>query len=177
MIYEPSEDSFLLAKEVKKLAKGKSFLDMGAGSGIQSEYAKSAGSKNILAVDINPKVVQFLKKKSIPAQVSDLFSKVEGKFDLIAFNPPYLPEDKLEDGESRRITTGGKIGDEIILRFLKDAPKHLNDNGAVLLLLSSLTPRQHILSLLNRLNMMYEVIAEEKLFFEKLEVWKIDPSV
>ena len=27
----------------------------------------------------------------------DLFSKIKGKFDLIIFNPPYLPLDELED--------------------------------------------------------------------------------
>ena len=32
MIYTPREDSFLLEREVRKYAKGKVFLDLGAGS-------------------------------------------------------------------------------------------------------------------------------------------------
>ena len=53
MIYFPREDSFLLEKEVKKYAKGKSFLDLGAGSGVQAKAAKQAGAKSILCADIN----------------------------------------------------------------------------------------------------------------------------
>src|SRR3989344_3667442 len=68
---------------------------------------------------------------------SDLFNKVKGKFDLIIFNPPYLPEDELEDRESRRATSGGKKGDEIILRFLKYANKFLEEKGIILMVISS----------------------------------------
>ena len=62
----------------------------------------------------------------IPSITSDLFDKIpkNKKFDIVAFNPPYLPEDKREDKESQLTTTGGKKGNEITLRFLKKA-KHL----------------------------------------------------
>ena len=53
MIYNPREDSFLLEKEVKKYAKGKSFLDIGSGSGIQAKAAKEAGARFIFCTDIN----------------------------------------------------------------------------------------------------------------------------
>ena len=66
MIYEPAEDSFLLQKYVKKYAKGK-VLDMGTGSGIQAEAAK-----DVLAVDVNPECVEYVKKKGIRAIVSNL---------------------------------------------------------------------------------------------------------
>ena len=123
MIYNPREDSFLLEKEVKKYAKGKSFLDMGAGSGIQAKAAQSAGAKSVLCADINKEAVKELKSLGFKAVKSDLFSNIKEKFDVISLNPPYLPEDKLEDKASRLATTGGKKGDEIILRFLRDAKK------------------------------------------------------
>jgi len=150
MIYEPKEDSFLLEKAVRKYAKGKSFLDMGSGSGIAAEAAKETGAKSILASDINQEAVDFLKNKGILAVKSDLFDKIKGKFDIIAFNPPYLPKDKREDKESSLATTGGKKGDEIILKFLKDALKHLENNGVILLILSSLTPKGRINRLINK---------------------------
>lgn len=177
MIYEPAEDSYLLADVVGKTARGRSFLDMGAGSGIQSETALKSGATSVLTVDVDPEVVLLLKKKGIPALKSDLFSHVLGRFDLIAFNPPYLSLDSREDIESQRVTTGGKRGDEIILQFLKQAPKHLAEKGVILLLLSSLTPKKNILALLKKQKMKYEVVAEKKLFFEKLDVWKIGYSV
>ena len=176
MIYEPADDSFLLAKIVKKHVRGKKFLDMGSGSGIQSENALQSGALSVLATDIDAETVSSLKKKGIPAVKSDLFSNVDGLFDVIAFNPPYLPWDAQEDQESRRVTTGGKQGDEVIVRFLAQASKHLTKKGAVLLLVSSLTPKKRIFSLLKKQKMKYIVVDEEKLFFERLEVWKIVKS-
>jgi len=137
MIYKPREDSFLLRKHVREYAKGK-VLDMGTGSGIQA-LAALENTKDVLAVDVNPEAVEKLKKKGINSIESDLFANVKGKFDVIIFNPPYLPEDPEEDDESKLTTTGGKKGHEIIERFLKDAKKHLNQNGIILLLFSSMT--------------------------------------
>jgi len=173
MIYTPREDSFLLEREVKKLAKNKVFLDLGAGSGIQSKAALSVKAKSVLAADINQEAITFLKKQGIPAIKSNLFSKIRGKFDIIAFNPPYLPKDKNEDKESQLTTTGGKRGDEIILKFLKQAKSHLSNKGIILLLSSSLTPKDKIILLLKKQELSYKVISSEKMFFESLEVWKI----
>lgn len=173
MIYHPAEDSYLLERQVKKYAKNKSVLDLGSGSGILAEASIKAKAKSVLASDINPESINVLKKKKIPAIRSNLFSKIKGKFDLIVFNPPYLPQDSLEDKESSTITSGGKRGDELILKFLKQAKSHLNNNGIILLLVSSLTPLDKIKILLKERNLHYRVIAEQKLFFEKLQVWEI----
>lgn len=174
MIYAPSDDSYLLAEAIKKYTKNKSVLDIGSGSGIIAEAAIKSGCSSILASDINQESIKLLKSKNIKAVKSDLFSKIKGKFDIIAFNPPYLPEDKREDKYSRQATTGGKRGDEIILRFIKQSKSHLNKDGFILLLLSSLTPKERIISLLKTKKFKYKIIAQKPLFFEKLEVWKID---
>ena len=174
MIYEPKEDSFLLEKAVRKYSKGKSFLDMGSGSGIQAKAALENKAKSVLAADISEEAVRNLKKQKISAIKSDLFSKIKDKFDIIALNPPYLPEDAREDKESQLATTGGKKGDEIILKFLKQAKSHLNKKGIILLVVSSLTPKRKILELLMKQNLKKEAILSEKFFFETLEVWKIE---
>jgi release factor glutamine methyltransferase len=173
MIYEPAEDSLLLEKEVRKLAKRKTFLDIGSGSGIQAKAAMESGATSVLAADIDPETVKNLKSKGIPSVRSDLFSNIKGKFDLIAFNPPYLPEDMREPKSSRRATTGGKKGDEIILKFLKSAKSHLNKNGVILIVVSSLTHKSRILALFKKQALKKEVLSKKKLFMETLEVWKI----
>lgn len=173
MIYPPSEDSHLLEQEIKKYASNKRVLDIGSGSGILAQAAINAGAKSVLASDINKESIKLLKKKKIPSIQSDLFSKIKGKFDLIIFNPPYLPQDKREDRESQLITTGGKKGDEIIIKFLRQTLKHLNKNGVILILLSSLTPRKRIILLVKKQNLKKRKIAEKNLFMEKLEVWEI----
>jgi len=174
MIYEPKEDSFMLEKALRKYSKNKSLLDMGSGSGIQTKSARKAGANLVLAADIDKTVIASLKKQGIDAVQSDLFSNIKSKFDVIAFNPPYLPEDKREDRESARATTGGKKGDEIILKFLRQAKSHLNKEGIILLVISSLTPKEAILELLEKKKLAHKVILKESFFLETLEVWKIN---
>lgn len=170
MIYEPDEDSFLLEKQVRKLAKGK-VLDMGTGSGILALAAKEK-SKDVTAVDINKESVELAKKNGLKAVQSDLFEKVKEKFDFIIFNPPYLPEDEAEDSESKTITTGGKHGHELIERFLKEAKAHLNKNGTILILFSSLSG--DILNLFKKYKYKSKLLESKKIFFEELYVYKLN---
>ena len=137
MIYEPREDSFLLQKFVKQFAKGK-VLDVGTGSGLQAITALE-NTSGVLASDINPECVNFVKAKGVTTIVSDLFTNISGTFDLIIFNPPYLPLDKREDKESALSTTGGVKGSEVLERFLKDAKQYLMPSGKCLIVTSSLT--------------------------------------
>lgn len=173
MIYSPAEDSYLIEKEVCKRARGKKVLDVGTGSGILARAALRVGAHEVLAVDISDEVIEVLKKEKFEVCKSDLFEKVSGKFDLIIFNPPYLPEDSREDLESARTTTGGEKGDEIVMRFLRGAEAHMEKGGRILLLVSSLTPRKRIEKILREEKLKKEVAASEKIFMERLEVWEI----
>lgn len=173
MIYEPAEDSFLLANEIKNYAKGKKVLDMGSGSGIQAEYALKAGASSVLASDINKESIEHIRKKGIKSKQSNLFSNISGKFDLILFNPPYLPEDSREDKESRKVTTGGKNGDEIICKFLNEAYKHLSKKGEMLLVVSSLTPFNRINRILKKNYSSNKIIASSSHFMESLSILNI----
>ncbi len=175
MIYEPSDDSFLLAKYVKKYARGK-VLDMGTGSGIQAEVAmENKNVKDVLAVDINPEAVEFVNKKGIKAKISNLFSNVEEKFDTIIFNPPYLPLEKGEDKETSINVCGGKIGNELIKKFLKKAKKHLKKNGIIIIVFSSLSG--NIQKLFEKYGFDAELLEEKKLFFEKIFVYKLQQKI
>lgn len=167
MIYEPREDSFLLQKYVKKYAKGK-VLDMGTGSGIQAETALK-NTKEVLAVDINQECVDFVKKKGINCIQSDLFQNIKGKFDLIIFNPPYLPEDKREPEDSKLMTTGGKKGYEILEKFLKETKNYLEENGRILTIISTLTG--DVENLFNKEGYKFRLLETQKLFFEELKVY------
>jgi len=175
-IYQPAEDSFFFSEFLKKYLsnfnkkelKKIKFLDMGTGSGILAQTAQNTGilNQNILTVDINKKVFQKLSKKFKTIQ-SDLFSSPKlknQKFSLIVFNPPYLPEAK---HDKKSDTTGGKTGDEIILKFLNQAKNYLKKNGKILLLISSHTPQNKIKKFKPK------IVAEKKLFFEKLFIFEI----
>ena len=173
MIYEPREDSFLLEKWVKKYAKkGMRVLDVGCGSGILSVAAKENGA-TVLAVDVNPKAVRHTKGLGVNAVVSDLFSKVEGKFDLIIFNPPYLPDEELEDEDSKRITTGGKEGFEILERFFSKVKTYLNPNGGILIIISSLTKPKEVEKIIKKESLNFKILDKEKFFMEELGVYEV----
>ena len=177
-IYSPEEDSYLLSrilkKKIPKLVKKNpdlKFLEIGSGSGIQLQTAFDSGIKkeNIFSCDVNPQAVKECKKLGFNCIKSDLFEKINGKFDLIVFNPPYLPTDESEPLDSRLATTGGKNGSEIINRFLKQAKNYLKKDGKIFLVSSSLTKG------LDFSGYKKKKIGEEKLFFEKLFVFEIIP--
>ncbi|MCA9485901.1 MAG: methyltransferase, partial [Nanoarchaeota archaeon] len=84
--------------------------------------------------------------------------------------------DEREDSESQIITSGGKKGDEIILRFLEEVGNYLSENGKVLLLVSSLTPFEEIEKVLLREGFSKKVVSREKVFMEELIVWEIRKS-
>ena len=180
MIYEPNDDSYLLAEFVKKYAKGK-VLDMGTGSGIQAETALGK-TKDVLAVDINQEAVEFCRKKGISCIKSDLFEKVEGKFDLIIFNPPYLPLEKeyfgmkFTEKDFNYVNdisiVGGKEGWETIDRFLKDAKKFLSVNGRILLSFSNLSG--DIEKIMKKYGYKFKKISEKGVFFERLYVYLLE---
>ena len=168
-IYEPSDDSYLLEKHVKKYAKGK-VLEIGTGSGILAKAAFKK-TKDVLAVDINVKAVEHVKSLGIKAICSDLFANVKEKFDLIIFNPPYLPFENNENKETALQIAGGKKGSEIIERFLKDAKKHLDKEGKILLLFSSLSG--NIEGIMAKEGYKFKKIDEKRLFVEKLFVYEL----
>ncbi len=146
-VYPPREDSFLLKRNVKKLACGK-VLDVGCGSGIQSKAAlKSKKTKKVISVDLNENALKETSKindKRLKTIKSNLFSSLkkehENSFDLILFNPPYLPKSNLDhhlDEGTRLATVGGIEGNEVINRFITELNRFLKNDGKCLLLYSS----------------------------------------
>lgn len=168
-IYFPEEDSYLLSAVLKKEIKEKdiSVLEIGSGSGIQLETLKRIGIKNIAGSDINQEAVKHCKSLGFTCIHSNLFSNIKDSYDLIIFNPPYLPEEKLEPKESKISTTGGKNGSEIINKFLIQAKKHLNKNGKIFLVTSSLTKG------IKWGNWKKKIVGKKKIFFEELIVWEL----
>ncbi len=190
-MYCPREDSFFLSdflkKHLKKCLKNNSInkkgdkkinkeikiLDMGSGSGIQSQTCKNLGFDNILCVDINSECIKHLKSSGFKTIKSDLFSNKKlknRKFDLIIFNPPYLPSSKYD---KEKDTTGGKKGFETILKFLQKARNHLTDNGKILLLFSSLSSPEIIKKKAKDIGYSFSLFDSKKLFFEKLYIYKL----
>jgi len=63
----------------------------GCGSGIISAVIKNNTQAKITGIDINPHAAKCTKENGVDAIRGDLLSCIRGKFDMIIFNPPYLP--------------------------------------------------------------------------------------
>jgi release factor glutamine methyltransferase len=176
-VYRPSEDSYLLLRHVVTLVSG-DVLDMGTGSGIQAVAAALKDDvSTVTAVDVNPAALIEAERRGKTAgahakmrfTLSDLFDCVEGVFDWITFNPPYLPSEG--DGDEAS-WTGGVGGGEAIRRFLAEARGHLKPGGSVLMVYSSLTG----LGEEDFEGYRVEALGEQPLFYETLICVRLTPS-
>lgn len=183
-IYSPSDDSFLLEREIRKRnLKGKVCLDMGTGGGVQGIAMLKSGASFVVCADINKtalkeskkNVLKYLKEtKNFDCVVrfveTDLFSNLKGiKFDFITFNPPYVPTDKIKWVD----LDGGKEGVEITNKFITQFVGQLSLSGEVLLLISSLNNQEKLINNIEKKGFFVDIVSKEKLFFEELLVLSI----
>ena len=132
--------SSILAAFVNSLPlKGRSFLEIGCGSGVVALCAARAGAR-VTAVDINPEAVRCTMANAarnelqLDARVGDVFSAMEDMtFDVIAWNPPFLPG--IPNSPKDAAFYGGEDFN-VIRRFARGVRSHLNENGAAYTILS-----------------------------------------
>ncbi len=90
-VYEPAEDTLLLlAAALEEVSLEDRVLEMGCGRGVISKKLVPL-AKRVIATDINPRAVRALHRTGIDVVQADLFSGMRLRFDLVRFNPPYLP--------------------------------------------------------------------------------------
>lgn len=174
-VYAPAEDTYLLLKAALEEVKSTDrVLEMGCGRGIISHKLKPLACR-VLATDINPNAVRMARSANIETIQTDLFRGIKARFDLIIFNPPYLPttpEEKL-GGWINRAYDGGTSGRDTINRFLEQARDHLNPKGRALLLVSSLSGLEAVIEKAQLEGLEADEIANEKYFFERLSVLRL----
>ncbi len=202
-IYPVKEDSFLLKDSIllEKLI-GKKCLDLGSGSGIQAYAMFSAGANEVISVDINPYVINLLKKTKSQIVGQSMNNPSDLKKTNIFYNLKFFDFSKKKwklivsdlfsnlNGEKFDFIAfnppyvptdeikwvdldGGKKGREVIDCFIEQFPKYLSSNGVVLLLVSSLNSLDEVVSLISSKGFNVSIISEKKLFFEILYILRI----
>ena len=109
--------------------------------------------------------------ENIEILFGNLFEPVKNrKFDVILFNTPYLPteEDEVLDDTINYAFDGGLNGRKVIDLFLNEVGNHLNDNGIVQIIQSSLSGNEETLEKLDQLGFVSEIAAKEHFFFEDI---------
>jgi len=175
--------SGILAIEASKIAKNVAASDINKDAIQKLKKNKNIKIKLIhsdLFKNIENRYFQVCSEAKLPASqkfanflgCSEIknFRHIKEKFDVIIFNPPYLPSEKIKD----IAIDGGKNGTEIIEKFLRGAKYHLNKNGKILLLCSSLN--KNIKNLFKKYNYKFKKIASRKFFLEELYVYLLSSS-
>ena len=134
-----------LVEDINLKAGKPSVLDIGTGSGaIAIVIQKETGAK-VTAVDVSQKALDIAKHnaKKNNAEVdfilSDLFKNVDGKFDFVVSNPPYIETDivkgldkEVVENEPILALDGGVDGLDYYRKIVNDAPKYLNNEGYIM---------------------------------------------
>jgi methylase of polypeptide subunit release factors len=112
-------------------------VDIGCGSGAGAILTALARPQaEVLAVDINPEALRLTRinaalagADNLTARHSDLLKDIEGQFDLILANPPYL----VDPGERAYRHGGGPLGAGLSLAIFDSALERLAPCGTLLL--------------------------------------------
>jgi len=148
MVPRPETEQLVELVEARIENRESRIVDVGTGSGVIaiSLAAKFPGAK-ILAVDISDDALALAQENAAMLNLKDrvqflkscLLENVEGTFDLIVANLPYvstqdrhtLSREVLHDPEVALF--GGKRGDELVRELIDQAPTRLHPGGRLAL--------------------------------------------
>jgi release factor glutamine methyltransferase len=173
-VYIPDADTYLLLDAARaEVNAGDRVLEVGTGSGlIAAELAKVTCA---VATDINPHAVLCARKKGVEVVQTDLCCGIRSSFDVILFNPPYLPtqpEERIDDWLEHALD-GGLNGRVVIERFSEQVSRILTPEGRILLLISSLTGLPEVRDLFFKAGFVSKIILRRNVEDEILYVLKI----
>ncbi len=179
-VYQPAEDSRLLAESaLQYVDRPDLVLDVGTGSGyVASRLAEETGA-DVVATDLNPHACRQARGAGLRVVRANLLTPFpDGVFDVVVFNPPYLPTDAdSEWGDwMERALSGGPTGREVVDPFLADLRRVLAPDGEAFLLVSSLTGVDAVREEARANGLTSMVLDSESHSFEELVVLHLRPS-
>lgn len=143
----PRQDTETLVEEALKAAKpGMNILDMCTGSGcVLISILKNVDAKGI-GYDISKQALNVAKENAKRNHVvceferSDLFENVDGTYDIIVSNPPYIPTEvihtlmpEVKEFEPMEALDGMEDGLHFYRRIVREAKEHLAKGGYLML--------------------------------------------
>lgn len=184
----PQPDTEILVEEVINICKEQNankkikILDLCTGSGaIGVSIANNIKNCEMTLSDISYDALKIAQKNSVMAEAigdfqksniktiqSDLFEKIEEKFDVIVSNPPYIETktiktlDKEVQMEPKLALDGGEDGLDLYRRIIKEAYKYLNNNGTLALEIGY-NQKDKVINLIKASNMYKDIYSKKDL--------------
>ena len=186
-VYEPSEDTFQLL-EIINVKKDDKVLEIGTGSGLISLVCAQNGA-NVVCTDVNPFAVELAKRNFLvncsllsgiyDIRLGNLFDVLtfDDKFDIIIFNPPYLPTKSNErvggSGWFDIATDGGVDGLKITKQFIDGLSNHLHKDGCAYFVFSSLSNRKKLETYIAKAELTANVVDSRRYNDELIDIYRI----
>lgn len=141
------DTEILVERALKEIGEKEArVLDMCTGSGAIAITVALNSKATVVASDISPLALNVARRNALDKCVSvefiesDLFDKIEGKFDYILINPPYIPTSDIEtldaevkDYEPILALDGGVDGMDVYRKIASEYQNYLNENGVLML--------------------------------------------
>jgi release factor glutamine methyltransferase len=169
----------LLRYIAKEHLNKKSFLELGAGSGLLSIYAAKKGA-NVMATDISPIAIECVRRNAGENGVevntfhSDLFDQIPKQpFDFILINPPYYKKKPLSISEYAWYC--GENG-EYFQHLFKALHHYIHKGSSVLMVLCDGCDLQMIKNLATQNLFSMKCVNKKETLIEKNYVFKIQPA-
>lgn len=179
----PRADTEILVEEVinicnQNVNKAYEILDLCAGSGaIGISIAKNINKATILETDISTNALKIARKNAIANGVyekmnfmcSDMFQKIQGKFDIIVSNPPYIRTkvikllDKEVQNEPHIALDGGEDGLHFYRIIVDNAYKYLKTAGYICLEIGY-DQKEQVIELLKKSNKYTNINSKKDLY-------------
>jgi release factor glutamine methyltransferase len=158
--------------------KGKSFLEMGSGSGLVSI---AAAKKNalVLACDVSPKAVSNTRKNfesnNVKAECisSDLFDSIPARqFDFIVVNPPYFKKNP-DSIEEKAWYCGESL--EYFEKFFQQAKSFVHSSSRIIMVLSDECDIHGIQAIAEKFHWQFELAIQKRTAWETGFIFNICP--
>ncbi|MFW5938462.1 MAG: HemK2/MTQ2 family protein methyltransferase [Halanaeroarchaeum sp.] len=179
-VYRPAEDSALLAEVAASVVGPDALvLDVGTGSGFVADRIADETGARVVGSDLNPHACRRAMERGVPVVRGDLTEPfADGAFDVVTFNPPYLPTDPETEWDDwmEVALSGGETGLAVVEPFLASVRRVLAPDGVVLLLVSSLAGVEDVVELAAGEGFSAVALRDDSYPFETLTVLKLIPT-
>ncbi|MBO5954390.1 MAG: peptide chain release factor N(5)-glutamine methyltransferase [Clostridia bacterium] len=168
-VLTPRPESEMLVETAIKYIKQNNYktaLDLCTGSGCLAIATKLNCEIDMIASDVSQKALTIAKQnaKNLNADInfirSNMFEKIDGSFDLIISNPPYIDTDEIEhldlevkNNDPYIALDGGEMGLKFYNIIHDNLRKYLNDNGMIIMEIGE-DQKELIISLFNDFNLV-----------------------